>query len=43
MDFESIISKVRAHHPKVEGIYLFGSFGTAMEQPDSDTPMEISF
>jgi uncharacterized protein len=41
MDIESIISTVRAHHPKVEAIYLFGTFGTAMEKPNSDIDLAL--
>jgi uncharacterized protein len=41
MGFEGIISIVHKHHPKVEAIYLFGTFGTAMERPDSDLDLAL--
>jgi uncharacterized protein len=41
MDFQSIISTVRKHHPKVEGIYLFGTYGTSMERPESDLDIAV--
>jgi predicted nucleotidyltransferase len=41
MDFEAIISTVRKHHPKVQGIYLFGTYGTTMEGTDSDLDLAL--
>jgi uncharacterized protein len=41
MAFEGIISKIRNHYPRVQGVYLFGTFGTAMEQPDSDLDIAL--
>ena len=41
MDFKGIISIIRKHHQKVEGIYLFGTFSTAMERPDSDMDLAL--
>jgi predicted nucleotidyltransferase len=41
MDFEYIISAVCKHYPHVEGIYLFGTFGTAMERLDSDLDLAL--
>jgi predicted nucleotidyltransferase len=41
MDFDGIISTVRKHHPQVEGIYVFGTFGTPVERPDSDLDLAL--
>jgi predicted nucleotidyltransferase len=41
MDFDGIISAVRKHHPQVEGIYIFGTFGTPVERPDSDLDLAL--
>lgn len=41
MDLNVIISAVRKHHPQAQGIYLFGTFGTAAEQPDSDLDLAL--
>jgi uncharacterized protein len=41
MNFESIVSTVRKHYPLLEGIYLFGTFGTEMEQRDSDLDLAL--
>jgi hypothetical protein len=41
MDSEDIISTVLKHYPRVQGIYLFGTFGTAMERPDSDLDLAL--
>ena len=32
---------VRAHYPTVQAIYLFGTFGTADEWPDSDVDLAL--
>jgi uncharacterized protein len=41
MDFKGIISTIHKHYPKVEGIYLFGTFGTFMERPESDLDIAL--
>jgi predicted nucleotidyltransferase len=38
---ELIIRETLAHFPSVQGIYLFGSYGTADEWPDSDVDMAL--
>jgi predicted nucleotidyltransferase len=43
MELEDIISIVQNHYPRVEGIYLFGTFGTAMERRDSDLDLALLF
>jgi len=41
MDFQEIISIVRKHYPRVQGIYLFGTYGTSAERPDSDLDIAL--
>jgi len=41
MDINDIIDTVRKHHPNVQGIYLFGTFGTDMERTDSDLDLAL--
>jgi uncharacterized protein len=41
MDFQGIISTIRKHYPRVEGIYLFGTFGTSMERLESDLDIAL--
>jgi predicted nucleotidyltransferase len=41
MDINNIIDTVRRHHPNVQGVYLFGTFGTDMERPDSDLDLAL--
>ena len=41
MELEGIVSIVQNHYPRVEGIYLFGTFGTAMERSDSDLDLAL--
>jgi predicted nucleotidyltransferase len=36
-----IIKSVLAHYPVVQGIYLFGSYGTEDEWPDSDIDIAL--
>lgn len=38
---ESIVRHVLAAHPAAQGIYLFGSYGTADERPDSDVDIAL--
>lgn len=38
---ELIIPKTLAHYPATQGIYLFGSYGTADERPDSDVDIAL--
>ncbi len=37
----AIIRTVLEHYPNVQGIYLFGSYGTADEWPDSDVDIAL--
>ena len=37
----SIIDLVQRHHPDVQAIYLFGSYGTEQEWPDSDADIAL--
>lgn len=41
MDFQEIISIVRKHHPRVQAIYLFGTYGTSAQGPDSDLDIAL--
>jgi len=41
MDLQEIISVVRKHHPGVQGIYLFGTYGTSAQGPDSDLDIAL--
>ncbi len=41
MELSGIISTIHRHHPHVQGIYLFGTFGTDAEQPDSDLDLAV--
>jgi uncharacterized protein len=41
MDYREIISIVRKHYPHVLGIYLFGTYGTPEERPDSDVDLAL--
>ncbi len=36
-----IIDTVSGHYPAVQGIYLFGSYGTDHEWPDSDIDIAL--
>jgi predicted nucleotidyltransferase len=36
-----IVRDVLRHYPSVQAIYLFGSFGTADERPDSDVDIAL--
>lgn len=38
---ELIVRNTLAHYPTVQGIYLFGSYGTADERPDSDIDIAL--
>jgi predicted nucleotidyltransferase len=38
---ELIVRDVLAYYPAVQGIYLFGSYGTADERPDSDVDIAL--
>ena len=38
-----IIDTVLAHYPEVQGIYLFGSYATGDEWPDSDMDVALLF
>ena len=41
MDIQEITSIVRQHHPRVQGIYLFGTYGTPAQGPDSDLDIAL--
>ncbi len=41
MNPQSIIDTVRKHHRNVQGIYLFGTFGTDTERTDSDLDLAL--
>jgi predicted nucleotidyltransferase len=41
MAFEVIISTILRHYPRVQGVYLFGTYATAMERPDSDLDIAL--
>jgi predicted nucleotidyltransferase len=38
---EKIIKTILAHYPQTQAIYLFGSYGTAAEWPDSDVDIAL--
>lgn len=38
---ETLIQTVRGHYPDIQAIYLFGSWGTADEWPDSDVDIAV--
>jgi predicted nucleotidyltransferase len=38
---ELIVQEVLQQYPAVQGIYLFGSYGTADERPDSDVDIAL--
>lgn len=38
---ETIIQTILEYHPEVQAIYLFGSFGTGSEWPDSDADIAL--
>lgn len=40
-DLSPIIDTIVAHHPTVQAIYLFGSYGTADERPESDADIAL--
>jgi predicted nucleotidyltransferase len=40
-DLSPIINTILAHHPTVQGIYLFGSYATADQRPDSDADIAL--
>ena len=39
--YPSIVDLVREHYPSVQAIYLFGSYGTEQEWPDSDADIAL--
>lgn len=41
MSHEAIVSVIRARHPDVQAIYLFGSWGTEDEWPSSDVDIAM--
>lgn len=38
---DTIVSIVLAHYPATQAIYLFGTYGTADERPDSDVDIAV--
>lgn len=38
---ETVLQLILAHHPCVQGVYLFGSYGTEDERPDSDADIAL--
>jgi predicted nucleotidyltransferase len=38
---EIIVRHILTHYPSVQGIYLFGSYGTADQRPDSDVDIAL--
>jgi len=38
---QAIVETVRRRHPDVQAVYLYGSFGTAHERPDSDVDIAV--
>ncbi len=40
-DIQSIITTVLAHYPATQAIYLFGSWGTTDEWPESDADIAV--
>lgn len=40
-DLSQIIDTIRAHHSAVQAVYLFGSYGTADERPESDADIAL--
>jgi uncharacterized protein len=38
---KNIISRVKKHFPDIEAVYIFGSFGTEYERPDSDADIAL--
>jgi len=41
MELQEIVSIVREHHPRVQGIYLFGTYATPEQRPDSDLDIAL--
>ena len=41
MDHETIVRVIRESFPETEAIFLFGSFGTEYERPDSDIDIAL--
>jgi predicted nucleotidyltransferase len=41
MDLQDVVSIVRKHHPRVQAIYLFGTYGTSAQGPDSDLDIAL--
>ena len=38
---EQIVQTILTHYPKVQAVYLFGSYGTADERPSSDVDIAV--
>jgi predicted nucleotidyltransferase len=41
MNRQGIIDVILRHHPEVQAIYLFGSYGTEYQTPDSDIDLAL--
>jgi predicted nucleotidyltransferase len=39
--YDAIIQAILAHHPDTQAIYLFGTYGTEEEWPESDVDMAV--
>lgn len=40
-DVEAIVGAAMAHYPDLQAVYLFGSYGTEQEWPDSDVDIAL--
>lgn len=40
-DYDAIVGIILEHYPSTQAIYLFGSYGTADEWPDSDVDIAV--
>jgi uncharacterized protein len=38
---EKIVAIIREHYPSAQAVYLFGTFGTEFERPDSDIDVAV--
>lgn len=41
MNLAPIVNTILAHYPTVQAVYLFGSYGTADERPESDADIAL--
>jgi predicted nucleotidyltransferase len=40
-DYDAIVRSIVEHYPTTQAIYLFGTYGTADERPDSDVDIAV--